>query len=142
MRLAKSRKFQHSDLAATDVAQSSQSVGEAKARVRSLYRKIVRDLPRLLSAFDLDNKNPQYYYGKVKERFYEHGAVKDPRYIDILRARGEMDYQECCKMYATKSHLAAYAMASPGEMIQTKYDSDIPALEEGQTDFLTDFLKR
>ena len=134
------RGHSHDELDAADMQASSRSRAEARKRVRSLYRKIVRDMPRLLNAFDLDHRYPELYYEKIKARFYEHKDVKDIRYIDILRQQGEMDYQEAVNMWSTKSHINAYAKAHPSELIQTKYDSDEP-VQKDQSQFLTDFLK-
>ena len=134
------RGHSHDELDSTNVHVSSKTRAEARFRVRSLCRKIVRDMPRLLNAFDLDARYPERYYGKIKERFYEYKDVKDIRYIDILRQQGEMDYQEAVNMWATKSHINAYARGDPSDLIQTKYDSDEP-LKENQSEFLSNFLK-
>lgn len=113
----------------------SSDFDEATYHVRSLYRRIIRDLPRLLEAYDLPCNEPHKYYNKIKEMFYENGHVRDPNHIDHLRYYGEAELGEALQMQKTKDHIQDYWDDPFEEQIKMKFQ-DIP---EGQSEFLTDF---
>jgi hypothetical protein len=69
-------------------------------------------MPRVMASFELDNAEPEVYLGRIKQRFVDNGNVVDFRHIDILRAKGEMEYQEGVRMFSTKSHMGQYVTLS------------------------------
>ncbi|KAM9247726.1 NADH dehydrogenase [ubiquinone] 1 alpha subcomplex subunit 6 isoform 2-T2 [Leptosomus discolor] len=71
----------------------SRDLGEAKRRVRELYRAWYREVPNAVHLYQLDITVKQGRT-KVREMFMKNAHVTDPRAIDMLVIKGKMDLQE------------------------------------------------
>jgi len=68
--------------------------------VMTLYRDWYRSAPEICSLYAL-NVSPAYFRHCIRQKFEQNRHVTDGRVIDILIAKGRMDYQEtvnCWKM--------------------------------------------
>ncbi|NWS24729.1 NDUA6 dehydrogenase, partial [Polioptila caerulea] len=61
----------------------SRDLGEAKRRVRELYRAWYREVPNTVHLYQLDITVKQGR-NKVREMFMKNAHVTDPRVIDML----------------------------------------------------------
>ncbi|XP_039581444.1 NADH dehydrogenase [ubiquinone] 1 alpha subcomplex subunit 6 isoform X2 [Passer montanus] len=65
----------------------SRDLGEAKRRVRELYRAWYREVPNTVHLYQLDLTVKQGR-NKVREMFMKNAHVTDPRVIDMLVIKG------------------------------------------------------
>ncbi|XP_030905882.1 NADH dehydrogenase [ubiquinone] 1 alpha subcomplex subunit 6 isoform X2 [Melopsittacus undulatus] len=65
----------------------SRDLGEAKRRVRELYRAWYREVPNTVHLYQLDITVKQGR-NKVREMFMKNAHVTDPRVVDMLVIKG------------------------------------------------------
>ncbi|XP_011565461.1 NADH dehydrogenase [ubiquinone] 1 alpha subcomplex subunit 6 [Plutella xylostella] len=85
----------------------SLSKGEARRRVLNLYKAWYRQIPYIVKDFDMP-KTEEQCRDKLKEIFLKNKDVSDIRVIDVLVIKGQMELQECVKIWKQKGHVMAY----------------------------------
>lgn len=69
-----------------------------------LYRRVCREIPRVINVFDLDMTEREVRK-KVRRLFDKNANVTDPRMVAMLLEKGEMDFQETVEQWKQKSQL-------------------------------------
>ena len=119
-----------------------------------LYRKIVRIMPRVLTAYQIEGEGIEAEaIGNVRKLFESSRNVSNIDIIEVLRLKAELEIQETLLLYKTKSHV--YNMLFKQPMLAETVNNKAPAAikqkllnntrtsskspEESQ--FLIDFLR-
>mmetsp|Transcript_21965 Transcript_21965/g.70751 ORF Transcript_21965/g.70751 Transcript_21965/m.70751 type:complete len:120 (+) Transcript_21965:21-380(+) len=72
-----------------------------------LFRKICRDVPTILTIYDLDISVAEAR-AVIKSKFMECDHVKDPDVVDILIHKAEVEYDEARLQWKTPAQLCAF----------------------------------
>ncbi|KAL3775339.1 hypothetical protein ACHAWO_001270 [Cyclotella atomus] len=72
--------------------------------VPTLYRAIAKELPRVLTIYDIDLPLSEAR-GGIRSLFQDNSQIKDPRVVDMLVEKGYMELEETLLHYKQKSHL-------------------------------------
>ena len=72
--------------------------------VPTLYRAIVKELPRVLTIYDIDLPVPEARAG-IRSLFEQNARIKDDRVLDMLVEKGYMELEETLLHYKQKPHL-------------------------------------
>ena len=72
--------------------------------VPTLYRSIVKELPRVLTIYDIDIPVPEARAG-IRSLFQANSHIKDTRVLDMLVEKGYMELEETMLHYKQKPHL-------------------------------------
>lgn len=72
--------------------------------VPTLYRSIAKELPRVLTLYDIDIPIPEARAG-IRSLFQENAQVKDTRVLDMLVEKGYMELEETLLHYKQRPHL-------------------------------------
>mmetsp|Transcript_21287 Transcript_21287/g.44273 ORF Transcript_21287/g.44273 Transcript_21287/m.44273 type:complete len:123 (+) Transcript_21287:93-461(+) len=72
--------------------------------VPTLYRSIAKELPRVLTIYDIDIPVPEARAG-IRSLFESNGSVKDERVVGMLVEKGYMELEETLLHYKQRSHL-------------------------------------
>lgn len=81
-------------------------VGGGTAAI-DLYRKICRDVPTILTIYDLD-VSVKEAREKVKSKFKENAHVKDASIIEIMLHHAQVEYDEARLQWKTPAQLMAF----------------------------------
>uniref|UniRef100_A0A7S2XV13 NADH dehydrogenase [ubiquinone] 1 alpha subcomplex subunit 6 n=1 Tax=Fibrocapsa japonica TaxID=94617 RepID=A0A7S2XV13_9STRA len=76
----------------------------AQNPVLQLYRKILKELPRVMIIYDVDMPKEEAN-AAIAYHFRKSAHVKDERVIDLLVAKGYMHVEEATMQYKQKTHL-------------------------------------
>lgn len=88
-----------------------------KTSVIGLYRTIVREIPRVLTIYDVDMP-VALARSRIGYHFRKHSGLKDGRVIGILLAKGYMELEETLMQWKQKTHLLR--ILEPAEIVQPK----------------------
>ena len=80
---------------------SSGSLKEASRRALQLYRNVLKATPKVKTVFDVDMPLPEMRRA-ITWHFRKSAHIKDPRIVDMLVVKGEMDLEETL-MHINKS---------------------------------------
>lgn len=72
--------------------------------VPTLYRAIAKELPRVLTIYDIDLPVPEARAG-IRALFEDNSKIKDTRVRDMLIEKGYMELEETLLHYKQKPHL-------------------------------------
>ena len=72
--------------------------------VPTLYRSIAKELPRVLTIYDIDLPVPEARAG-IRSLFEANAQIKDNRVLDMLVEKGYMELEETLLHYKQKPHL-------------------------------------
>jgi len=72
--------------------------------VPTLYRAIAKELPRVLTIYDIDLPVPEARAG-IRSLFETNAHIKDTRVLDMLVEKGYMELEETLLHYKQKPHL-------------------------------------
>ncbi|GFH56869.1 NADH dehydrogenase (ubiquinone) 1 alpha subcomplex subunit 6 [Chaetoceros tenuissimus] len=72
--------------------------------VARLYRSVVKELPRVLTIYDIDTPLPEAR-AAIRSKFEHYGQIKDTRVLDMLIEKGYMDLEETLLQHTQRSHL-------------------------------------
>eukprot|EP00339_Tiarina_fusa_P000161 CAMPEP_0117045434 /NCGR_PEP_ID=MMETSP0472-20121206/31436_1 /TAXON_ID=693140 ORGANISM="Tiarina fusus, Strain LIS" /NCGR_SAMPLE_ID=MMETSP0472 /ASSEMBLY_ACC=CAM_ASM_000603 /LENGTH=121 /DNA_ID=CAMNT_0004757443 /DNA_START=27 /DNA_END=392 /DNA_ORIENTATION=+ len=93
-----------------------------------LYKKIVREIPRILTIYDIEMPIDQVKEA-VRSHFYEYKDIKDPRVIEMLVEQGYFSLETTMLQHKQKSHLMryleGYTIPMEGERKRLTADSTI-----------------
>jgi hypothetical protein len=124
--------------------------------VLSLYRKIVRILPRAMRAYEIEGEADQTLAAKnIRDMFDKNRSIHDVQVIEVLRHKAELDLEETLLMHKTKSHVHNDLLGEP--MLAQSIQSRAPQIlkqkllnsthsnnnnsKNDQSQFLDDFLR-
>lgn len=80
------------------------SIGMYSHRVVSVGSQLTREVPRVLTIYDIDTPLPEAK-SSIRSQFEKYGSVKDERVIGMLVEKGYMDLEETLLQYKQRSHL-------------------------------------
>eukprot|EP00580_Thalassiosira_gravida_P001120 CAMPEP_0201607428 /NCGR_PEP_ID=MMETSP0492-20130828/6524_1 /ASSEMBLY_ACC=CAM_ASM_000837 /TAXON_ID=420259 /ORGANISM="Thalassiosira gravida, Strain GMp14c1" /LENGTH=122 /DNA_ID=CAMNT_0048071995 /DNA_START=97 /DNA_END=465 /DNA_ORIENTATION=+ len=72
--------------------------------VPTLYRAIAKELPRVLTIYDIDMPVPAARAG-IRALFQHNAHIKDQRVLDMLVEKGYMELEETLLHYKQRPHL-------------------------------------
>ena len=78
----------------------------AKNPAATLYRHIIRHVPRVLTLYDLNHMEPKEARKAIQNLFRENADVRDPRVIDMMITKANMELNETLMQWKQKTHLA------------------------------------
>lgn len=65
----------------------------------------LREAPRVLTIYDLNNMGVKDVKKAVREHFYKHSHIRDSRVIDMLVEKGYIDLEDTLLQHKQKNHL-------------------------------------
>ena len=116
---------------------SSGSLKEASRRALQLYRNVLKATPKVKTVFDVDMPLPEMRRA-ITWHFRKSAHIKDPRIVDMLVVKGEMDLEETLMQYKQKPHLMR--ILEDPRMLRERGEGQ-NSLSTGESDFLKKFWK-
>ncbi|CEG49754.1 NADH:ubiquinone oxidoreductase, NDUFA6/B14 subunit [Plasmopara halstedii] len=86
------------------VAAEKASAASTASPAVTLYRYITKQVPRVLTLYDI-SMEPSEARLAVQALFREHAEVKDPRIVDMLITKANMELEETLMQWKQKVHL-------------------------------------
>ncbi|CAG8436154.1 9484_t:CDS:2 [Diversispora eburnea] len=86
---------------------TSSSLFEARNKVLKLYRDWQRAAPKVVKSYLLDIP-ASAVRAKIREEFEKNRYVSDLKVIDVLRIKGETEFQETINSWKMESHVMRY----------------------------------
>ncbi|PIA13707.1 hypothetical protein COEREDRAFT_83304 [Coemansia reversa NRRL 1564] len=89
------------------VTRSSTSLKDARTRAIHLYRQWQKSVPQFMIDYHLSM--PQAVVrSKIRENFEKNRYVSDPRVIDVLLFKGQIEFEETYNVWKQYSHVLRY----------------------------------
>lgn len=88
-----------------------------KSSVVHLYRSIIRELPRVMTIYDVDLPL-KTARSAITFHFRKNHAIQDTRVVNLLLAKGYMELEETLMQWKQKTHLLR--ILEPAELNQPK----------------------
>ncbi|OQR86403.1 hypothetical protein ACHHYP_10576 [Achlya hypogyna] len=98
----------------------------------TLYRHITKQVPRVLTLYDI-NMEPREARLAVQAFFRKNAEIKDPRVIDMLISKANMELEETLMQWKQKAHLVT--LLDSGAKLQAEKDSVFDEYEDGLDNF-------
>ena len=76
----------------------------ARAMAVQLFRRVSREIPRLITIYDLPH-SAQHIRAGVAARFRHFADIKDDRVVGMLVSKGEMELEESLMQWKQKTHV-------------------------------------
>lgn len=89
-----------------------------KSSVAQLYRSIIKELPRVMTIYDIDMPFLQAK-SAITWHFRKNASLKDGRVIGLLLAKGYMEVEETLMQWKQKTHLLR--ILEPMELQENKF---------------------
>ncbi|KAJ1977662.1 ndufa6 NADH-ubiquinone oxidoreductase subunit [Dimargaris xerosporica] len=86
---------------------SSTSMAHARRRVFEQYRNWQRSVPTIVQMYQL-SMPMAVVRSKIREEFEKNRYVSDLKTVDVLLAKGQMEYQETLNAWKQQSQLLNY----------------------------------
>ena len=85
------------------------------AQAVRLYRRIAREIPRLVTVYDLPH-TPRQIRAGVANRFRCFADINDAQVVNLLVSKAEMELEESLMQWKQKTHVVRLidSFASPG----------------------------
>ncbi|CAH0491048.1 hypothetical protein KXD40_002269 [Peronospora effusa] len=83
---------------------ATEKAASASSPAVTLYRYITKQVPRVLTLYDIPME-PAEARLAVQALFRQHAAVKDPRVVDMLITKANMELEETLMQWKQKVHL-------------------------------------
>lgn len=77
---------------------------ELSKQVVNLFRRVCREAPRFCAIYELPMQ-PRDFRHQINVLFREHQNVTEPRVIEILLKKGEMELEEGVNQWKQRSHV-------------------------------------
>ena len=84
---------------------ATKKAASASSPAVTLYRYITKQVPRVLTLYDIPME-PAEARLAVQALFRQHADVKDPRVVDMLITKANMELEETLMQWKQKVHLA------------------------------------
>jgi len=88
---------------ALNLARKARATASANPVAR-LYRSVLKEIPRVLTIYDIDIPIPEAG-DVIRKQFTNSANVKDQRVIDMLIEKGYMNLEETLLQHKQRSHL-------------------------------------
>jgi NADH dehydrogenase (ubiquinone) 1 alpha subcomplex subunit 6 len=98
-----------------------------KSSVAQLYRSIIKELPRVMTIYDIDMPFSQAK-AAIIWHFRKNSRLKDGNVIGLLLAKGYMEVEETLMQWKQKTHLLR--ILEPLELQPKKYGPVLTAREK------------
>ena len=89
--------------------------GSDRSSVIHLYRSVIKEIPRVLTIYDIDMPTKQAA-AALKYHFKKHNTIKDGRVVSLLVAKGYMELEETLMQWKQKTHLLRILEPTEGEL--------------------------
>ncbi|TDH65157.1 hypothetical protein CCR75_000251 [Bremia lactucae] len=86
------------------VAAEKAAAASTNSPAVTLYRYIIKQVPRVLTLYDIPME-PAEARLAVQALFRQHADVKDPRVVDMLITKANMELEETLMQWKQKVHL-------------------------------------
>lgn len=106
------------------------------AQAVHLYRRVAREIPRLVTIYDLPH-TPRQIRAGIAAQFRHYADIEDERVVAMLVSKGEMELEESLMQWKQKTHVVRLIESFCGEEVAR---AEVPWLVKGRA-FLEKFHK-
>lgn len=90
--------------AVSSVRRSAITFTQTQRDAVALFRRMCKALPHVLNIYDMD-MTPSEARHAIAGHFRKNSHVRDPRVVNLLIAKGQMELDETLLQYKQRSHL-------------------------------------